>query len=99
MKTGIALGMAALGFIGSQQVAMADVISFSYLTLDPPGSTLTQAETMSGVNVVGFYNDSSGTQHGFLYNGTGYTTLDPPGSTSSAAFYSSGSNVVGYYTD
>src|SRR5438874_5483195 len=62
-----------------------------YITLDPPGSTHTEAETVFGSNVVGFYNDASGTSHAFLYNGTNYTILDPPGSTSSAAYYISGS--------
>ena len=50
--------------------------------------------------MVGFYRDSSGKYHGFLYNGTSYTTLDD-----SLALYDtwacgiSGNNIVGIYDD
>ena len=53
-------------------------------TLDPAGSTFTQVTGVSGSNVVGWYEDASGVNHGFLYNGTTFTTLDPAGSISTS---------------
>src|SRR5436853_377979 len=73
--------------------ARADII-----TLDPDGSTHTQASGVSGGNVVGQYRVGSGPYHGFLYNGSTYTTLDPPGSTFTKPTSVTGGNVVGYYT-
>jgi hypothetical protein len=39
----------------------------NYTTLDPAGSTYTQALGVSGNNVVGYYDDKGGKTHGFLY--------------------------------
>ena len=52
--------------------------SSGFTTIDPPGSVLTRATDVSGTNVVGFYVDSSGITHGFLYKiaSSTYTTLD-----------------------
>jgi probable HAF family extracellular repeat protein len=51
----------------------------NYTTLDPPGSSYTQA---SGINnlgqIVGSYTDAKGVDHGFLFSGGSYTTLDVP---------------------
>jgi hypothetical protein len=46
----------------------------------------TAATAVSGNNVIGDYDDAGGTEHGFLYNGSGYTTLDPPGSRCTYAY-------------
>src|SRR5436190_11950514 len=79
----------------------------TYTTLTPPGTSVegsgyqagtTYATGVSGNNVVGWYLDSSGATHGFLYNGTTYTTLNPPGAASSIALAVSGNNVVGTFT-
>ena len=70
----------------------------SYTTLNIPGASSTYAARISGSNIVGAYNDASGT-HGFVYNGTSYTTLDVPGALGTAAYSISGSNIVGYYWD
>ena len=70
-----------------------------YVTLDPPGSTITLVYGVSGGNVVGSYYDSVGMSHGFLYDGSGFTTLDPPGSNYTVAQGVSGANVVGDYLD
>src|SRR5208283_1634209 len=51
----------------------------SYQTLDDPLAVyLTYANGISGDKIVGWYRDSSGGYHGFLYNGSEYTTLDDP---------------------
>ena len=46
-------------------------------TLDPQESTDTRATGVDGTNVVGWYDDGGGVQHGFFYNGSTYATLDP----------------------
>jgi hypothetical protein len=71
-----------------------------FTTFDPPGATSSTASTVnpSGA-IVGFYTDSHGVGHGFLYRGT-FTTIDFPGAT----FTFAGANnpegdIVGLYTD
>jgi len=63
--------------LSSGQVISA-TINFS--TLDFPGATGTQARGINNAGqVVGFYYDASGEQHGFLKDSSGYTTIDYPG--------------------
>ncbi len=59
----------------------------------------------NGINnagdIVGYFQDSSGVVHGFLYNGTTYTTLDDPyasGSTEALGINNNG-EIVGIFTD
>ncbi len=58
---------------------------------------------ISGNNIVGNYDDSSGMTHGFLYDGTSYTTIDFPGADGSFAYgIDSDDIIVGtyfYYTN
>ncbi len=51
--------------------------------------------------IVGDYIDSSGTQHGFLYNSGNYTTLnDPLGTDGTVANgINDAGQIVGYYVD
>jgi hypothetical protein len=78
-----------------------------YLSLDPPGSVASQATALSGIAVVGYYNDGSMTR-GFLYDGSGYTTINYPGSVTlpnqmqvpgTTLRGVSGNNIVGIYED
>jgi hypothetical protein len=83
----------------------------TYTTLDANATTsdedtgfvtgTTVATGISGSEIVGFYTDDAGVQHGFLYNGTTYSNLDDPagnpGTTMATGI--SGSNIVGVYTD
>jgi probable HAF family extracellular repeat protein len=59
---------------------------YTYVTLDPPGTSFTFA---AGVNnkgeVVGYYIDAAQNAHGFLYSGGTYTTLDVPGASGTLA--------------
>jgi hypothetical protein len=74
------------------------------MTLDAPlGTQGTSAQGIEGNNIVGFYTDSSGTDHGFLYDnesGEWTTTLDDPsaGPLGTTAIEVFGNNVVGSYT-
>ncbi len=64
------------------------------------GTQGTFAYGIFGGNIVGYFNDSAGDSHGFLYNGSGYTTLDDPfGADGTVAYGISGNNIVGGYTD
>jgi hypothetical protein len=72
--------------------------TYSYMTLDVPGATSTQAFGISGDVVVGSYEDSQGVTHGFSETGGAYTTLDVPGATSTTANGVDGGTVVGTYT-
>src|SRR5262249_10113728 len=75
---------------------------YMYTTLDVPGSTGTGA---SGINtsgqVVGWYNDAGGIEHGFLLDVDGnYTTLDAPGAIQTEARgINDAGQVVGLYRD
>lgn len=58
----------------------------------------TFASAIDGENVVGWYVDTNGYTHGFLYNGTNYVTLDDPnGIGATYAQGISGNNIVGWY--
>ena len=54
--------------------------SFTFSTLDDPVGKVTSAarSVNAAGQIVGFYLDSTGTSHGFLYSGATYTTLDDP---------------------
>jgi hypothetical protein len=84
-----------LMIIGALTVTFSLHAQYSFITLDPPGSTTTEAYGIDGNNIVGYYIDSSGV-HGFIYNGTGYTTLNVPGAVKTYAAGISGGTIVGY---
>lgn len=89
-------GNASGGRYGFIYNATAD----TWTTLDFPGAISTAAYAMDGNNVVGIYDgDTSGTPHGFLYDGTTWTTLDFPGANWTHPYSISGNNIVGVYYD
>jgi len=70
----------------------------------PGQGTGTDAEGINDAGqIVGYYYDSNGITHGFLYNPTGggtYTTLDAPLATNTQALgINNFGQIVGYYTD
>jgi probable HAF family extracellular repeat protein len=73
--------------------------TYTYQTIDPPGSTYTIAESInSNGQIVGFYQDSNHVQHGFLDSNGVYTTIDPPDSVETVAVgINSGGQIIGYY--
>jgi len=53
---------------------------YSFVTLDPPGASSTNVEaTNNPGEVAGTYIDSSGRDHGFIYDNGNYTTIGAPG--------------------
>ena len=51
-----------------------------YTTIDVPGAASTVAVGVNDLGVVsGFYFDSSGNEHGFLYRDGTFTTVNVPG--------------------
>lgn len=81
------------------------VVAQTYTTLiDPLAVKVTQADGISGSNVVGSYKDSSGNSHGFVHSlsTTAYTTIDDPLGTAEGVNVPlgiSGNNIVGYFGD
>lgn len=80
---------------------------YTYTTIDFPGATSTVpggflGTEATGVNdsnqVVGFYGDSSGTFHGYLWSAGQFTGIDYPGSTGTVATgINNAGQIVGYY--
>jgi probable HAF family extracellular repeat protein len=92
----------------ARQTACAADTGPTYTTLDDPlagASASGQGTLTQGINdagqIVGYYLDSNGNRHGFLYSGGAYTTLSDPLATN--VTIASGINdlgqVVGYYGD
>ena len=70
-------------------------------TIDPFGSTFTQALGINDLGeIVGFYTDANGVQHGYVDSNGIFTSFDPSGSTNTTI---NGLNdlgqIVGFYTD
>ena len=71
----------------------------TFITIDPPGSTSTQA---LGINtsgeIVGTFGDASGGFHGFLISNGTFTTIDVPGATVTQALgINTSGEIVGTY--
>jgi hypothetical protein len=72
----------------------------TYSSIADPLGWRTEANGISGSNIVGTYYDASGNLHGFLFNGSTYTTLDDPlGVKGTQAWGISGTDIVGNYYD
>ena len=80
----------------------------NYVTLDAPLASQaagrgTVASSVSGSNVVGYYQDAALVYHGFLYNSGSYTVIDHPSAGSTLGYGTQitgidGSNIVGMVT-
>lgn len=74
------------------------VFAETWTTLDKPGASDTEAMSIDGSNIVGWYKQNDA-DHGFLYDGTTWTLLDAPGAQNTYATGISGNNIVGFYRD
>src|SRR5262249_25010782 len=77
------IAVVALGLLMGLTVPAKADDDYDFTTIDVPGATSTEA---LGINasgqIVGQYDDASGTTHGYLLCKGKYTTLDVPGATS-----------------
>src|SRR5436305_7970252 len=85
----------------TRQVALAEVTSFTFTTINFPGNNFTEA---SGINprgqIVGDYNVISSDMHGFLDDDGVFTTIDVPGASSTQAVgIGPRGQIVGDYFD
>ena len=79
----------------------AHAINYNFSAIDFPGATHTEAHGINDSgNIVGYYTDAQGINHGFLYAGGAFTTIDVPGakSTYPNGINNSG-NIVGSYIE
>ena len=81
--------------------ATASHATYTWTPLDHPSATHgTFLFGIDGANMVGFYADSSGNNHGTRWDGTSWHTLDKPGATHGTILNGiDGANMVGSYTD
>jgi len=86
-----AAGLLALAFAGLTGVAMADgnaesVTTYTYQTLDVPGSIATVALGINDVGqIAGYWFDSVGHIHSFVQSQGKYATFDMPGAANTYA--------------
>jgi uncharacterized membrane protein len=72
--------------------------TYSYTTIDPPGSTSTLPQSINDKGQIVGYYEGNGGQHGFLDNGGIYTTIDPQGSIASFADgINAKGQIIGWY--
>jgi probable HAF family extracellular repeat protein len=85
----------------NQSANIAPPTTYTYQTIDPPGSTYTIAENINSKGqIVGEYQDSNHSQHGFLDNNGIYTTIDPPNSLNTwVTDINSSGQIIGYFDD
>jgi len=84
-------------------VAEAEAASFQFTTIDVPGADSTYANGINDAgDIVGDFNDGSGTPHGYLKQGSSFTTIDVPGAVSnyaSANGINNADDIVGSFSD
>jgi len=91
-RAGGGLGAGALLMAGATIHLEAQV---NYTMLSVPRAQDTYAQGISGGDIVGYYKDWGGVDHGFIYNDGTYTTLNAPGASQTIAYGISGNYVVG----
>ena len=81
--------------------ATASHATYTWTTLDHPSATQgTYLNGIDGANMVGFYTDGSGNNHGILWDGSTWATLNHPSATNGTYLFGiDGANMVGYYQD
>src|SRR5262249_54985582 len=100
------------GILGNERHAFFRDSAGNYTTLDAPGSICSPSPPPpihpltygAGINnrgeIVGFYVDCSGNQHGFFLSAGVWTTIDFPGETNTLiASINATGQIVGIYDD
>src|SRR5438105_11949025 len=75
------------------------ILALSFTSFDVPGAVVTAGEGINAQGeIVGFYNDTAGLQHGFVLRNGSFTTVDVPGARDSFAIgINSRGDIVGGY--
>jgi probable HAF family extracellular repeat protein len=86
---------------GSSDIPVVMTPSYTYTTIDPPGSTYTDSLSVNNAGqIVGSYKDANNIEHGFLDTRGIYTTIDPSNSIETVADgISANGQVIGWYLD
>jgi probable HAF family extracellular repeat protein len=99
MRRSICLFLLSL-LLGSAWLSSALGASYTFTTIDVPGSFSTDAAGINDMGqIVGSFTDASG-QHGYLLSDGSFTTIDVPGSFSTdAGGINNAGQIVGSFTD
>jgi len=85
-RKGLWLAIIAIAAVMASSQAAAQARALTFTTIDFPGSVLSNAQ---GINangeIVGFYTDAAGRNHGFLRSGGQYRSIDFPNARSTQA--------------
>ena len=72
----------ALAFGGASAIGQ---VTFTFTQLDPPGSISTEADDINSQGqIIGFFFDEAGRQHGWLFQSGAFTQIDFPGASARA---------------
>jgi probable HAF family extracellular repeat protein len=97
------LGLAAtLALVAAAPSAYAQ--TYTYVTIDPPGTNPASGAGVNGINaageIVGWYFGSNSNFHGFLYRDGTFTPIDVPGAIfTTAKSINDARDIVGCYSD
>jgi uncharacterized membrane protein len=82
---GVAVGIGTISIVLGV-AASAEPLTYTYSTIDPPGSTYTIANDINDKGqIVGLYYDGNRVEHGFISDNGTYTTIDPPAGVETVA--------------
>lgn len=99
MNRHFAIVFSMFGFLsGVVSLSLAD--DYTYTTIDFPGAIQSGAASINNLGqIVGGYQLSDGSRHGFLYSGGVFTTIDDPNATagSEALGINQSGQIVGAY--
>src|SRR5262249_38021223 len=79
----------------------ADGRKYAFTSLDFPGATDTNSFDINNAGtIVGYFTDTSGVIHGYIWSGGVFTQVDGPGAIETRCFgINDAGTVVGYYSD
>jgi len=93
------VGTLTLGAVALLSGAAAPGPTFQFTSINFPGAVFTIAEDIGpGGQIVGFYTDTGGKQHGFLLSGGNFSSIDYPGAIyTDGREISPGGDIVGAF--
>jgi len=70
-------------------------ITFTFTQLDPPGSVSTEADDINAQGqIIGFFFDAAGREHGWLFQDGSFTQVDFPGASATRTVNINNSSVI-----